>query len=140
MLSRLCKANQIARSRPAGSVEVEGQRLMNGSNMHLGSCRLKPSAAEVGGECCVGPQAVGGLLDEGTQMERSRRGPDGRIRRPRFWQATDLASRPMALLFLMNVWEQRDNYDQDAVAAFGGNDNVVALVAGLFMDPEQAGD
>ena len=46
---------------------------------------------------------------------------------------------PMALLFLMNVWEQRNNNEQDAVTAFGGNDNVVALVAGLFMDPEQAG-
>jgi hypothetical protein len=41
---------------------------------------------------------------------------------------------PMALLFLMHVWEQRPPQQQAAAAAFGGGDNVVALVSGVRMD------
>jgi hypothetical protein len=48
--------------------------------------------------------------------------------------------RPMALLFLMHVWEQRPPQQQAAANAFGGGDNVVALVSGLRVDGDLAGD
>jgi hypothetical protein len=41
---------------------------------------------------------------------------------------------PMALLFLMHVWEQCPPHQQEAATAFGGGDNVLALVSGLHMD------
>ena len=41
---------------------------------------------------------------------------------------------PMALLFLMHVWEQRPPQQQAAATAFGGSDHVVALLSGIRMD------
>ena len=41
---------------------------------------------------------------------------------------------PMALLFLMHVWEQRPPQQQAAATAFGGGDNIVGLISGVRMD------
>ena len=40
---------------------------------------------------------------------------------------------PMALLFLMRVWEQRPPQQEAAASAFGGGDHVILLVAGQRM-------
>lgn len=44
---------------------------------------------------------------------------------------------PMALLVLMNIWEQRTPFERVVSAAFGGNEHVIAAITGMRVEMDQ---